>query len=173
MERVVDEWGRVLLDSDDAIEMLFRGQDITQLCILPSSEIDVYNAICTDRDKLNFLIEDFSEPGLSPEQDTERRKNTWLIPEEYQQMNIREVLLNLCERPDEIERVNMEMAMFEQRGLEPVLKLMHFLVEHWRQNGVVWGVGRGSSVASYCLFLLGVHKLDAIRYNFDIKEFLK
>jgi DNA polymerase III alpha subunit len=41
------------------------------------------------------------------------------------------------------------------------------------QNNVVWGVGRGSSVASYVLYLLGVHKIDSLKYNLDIHEFLK
>jgi DNA polymerase III alpha subunit len=38
---------------------------------------------------------------------------------------------------------------------------------------VLWGVGRGSSVASYCLYILGVHKVDSIKYELDIHEFLK
>jgi DNA polymerase III alpha subunit len=42
-----------------------------------------------------------------------------------------------------------------------------------RSNNIVWGVGRGSSVASYVLYLLGVHKVDSIKYGLDIREFLK
>jgi hypothetical protein len=42
-----------------------------------------------------------------------------------------------------------------------------------RENKIVWGVGRGSSVASYVLFLIGVHKINSIKYNLDINEFLK
>jgi len=34
-------------------------------------------------------------------------------------------------------------------------------------------VGRGSSVASYCLYLLGVHKINSLKFDLDIKEFLK
>jgi DNA polymerase III alpha subunit len=37
----------------------------------------------------------------------------------------------------------------------------------------VWGVGRGSSVASYVLFLIGVHRIDSMKYNLDYKEFLR
>ena len=42
-----------------------------------------------------------------------------------------------------------------------------------RKNNIVWGVGRGSSVSSYVLFLMGVHKVDSMKYNLDIKDFLK
>jgi DNA polymerase III alpha subunit len=55
----------------------------------------------------------------------------------------------------------------------PVLKTMKYVVDTLRANGVVWGVGRGSSVASYCLFLLGVHKIDSIKYKLSIGEFFK
>jgi len=42
-----------------------------------------------------------------------------------------------------------------------------------RKNNLVWGVGRGSSVSSYLLYLIGVHKVDSYKYRLDIKEFLK
>jgi len=50
---------------------------------------------------------------------------------------------------------------------------LKYLVDTLRKNNVIWGVGRGSSVASYVLFLLGVHKIDSLYYNLDIEEFLK
>ena len=41
------------------------------------------------------------------------------------------------------------------------------------QNQVIWGVGRGSSVASFVLYKLGVHKIDSLYYNLDVHEFLR
>jgi DNA polymerase III alpha subunit len=46
-------------------------------------------------------------------------------------------------------------------------------VETMRVNNIVWGVGRGSSVASYVLYLIGVHKIDSMYYDLDIEEFLR
>ena len=40
-------------------------------------------------------------------------------------------------------------------------------------KNVLWGVGRGSSVASYALFLIGVHKIDSVKYDLDWREFLR
>ena len=54
-----------------------------------------------------------------------------------------------------------------------LLKYLKYLVDTMRENKIVWGVGRGSSVASYVLYLIGVHKIDSIKYELDIKEFLK
>jgi DNA polymerase III alpha subunit len=42
-----------------------------------------------------------------------------------------------------------------------------------RANNIVWGVGRGSSVASYVLFLIGIHKVDSLYYDLPIEEFLR
>ncbi len=63
--------------------------------------------------------------------------------------------------------------MFEERELIPLLQYLIFIVDHMRDENIVWGVGRGSSVASYCLYLLGVHKVDSIKYDLPIEEFLK
>ena len=63
--------------------------------------------------------------------------------------------------------------MFEQRGLYPILQLLVYIIDIMRKNNLVWGVGRGSSVASYVLYLMGVHKVDSYKYSLDIKEFLK
>ena len=42
-----------------------------------------------------------------------------------------------------------------------------------QENNLIWGVGRGSSVASYVLYKLGVHRIDSIFYDLDPGEFLR
>ena len=42
-----------------------------------------------------------------------------------------------------------------------------------KDNNIVYGVGRGSSVSSYILYLIGVHRVNSLKFNLDIKEFLK
>jgi DNA polymerase III alpha subunit len=54
-----------------------------------------------------------------------------------------------------------------------LLKYIKYLVDTMREHKIVWGVGRGSSVASYALYLIGVHKIDSVKYGLDINEFLK
>ena len=42
-----------------------------------------------------------------------------------------------------------------------------------RKNKFIWGVGRGSSVSSYILYLIGVHRVNSLKFGFDIKDYLK
>jgi len=67
----------------------------------------------------------------------------------------------------------MELAEYKARNLFPVLQLLIYIIDTMRKNNLVWGVGRGSSVSSYLLYLIGVHKVDSVKYNLNIKEFLK
>ena len=95
------------------------------------------------------------------------------MPCEYKEMNIQEYLISKCATQQQQDRVILEMNEYNTRGMIPVLKFLKYLVDTCNENNVVLGVGRGSSVASYCLFLLGVHCIDSIKYELDIKEFLK
>jgi DNA polymerase III alpha subunit len=74
---------------------------------------------------------------------------------------------------EEKTRVDMEMELYKKFNLHVVLKYLVYLVDQMRQHNIVWGVGRGSSVSSYVLFLIGIHKVDSIKYNLDINEFLR
>ena len=66
-----------------------------------------------------------------------------------------------------------ELEEFRARNMLPLLKVLKYLVDTFQNNNIVWGVGRGSSVASYALFLIGIHKIDSIKYNLDWREFLR
>ena len=50
---------------------------------------------------------------------------------------------------------------------------MKYVVDTLRDNNIVWGVGRGSSVSSYVLYLIGIHKIDSVKYALPIDEFFK
>ena len=70
-------------------------------------------------------------------------------------------------------RVQMEYDLFEKKNFIRVLQFLIYFIDTLRANNIVWGVGRGSSVASFCLFLIGVHKINPMLYNLDITEFLR
>jgi DNA polymerase III alpha subunit len=96
----------------------------------------------------------------------------WFIPKKYQDMDIKEWLI--ANSPEEnYERVIQEIQLFQKHNMIDVLKTMKYVVDTLRENNIVWGVGRGSSVASYVLYLIGVHKIDSIKYNLPIEEFFK
>ena len=96
----------------------------------------------------------------------------WFIPDNYCP-NLIEMLYSLCETEEQRDRVSQELELFVKHEMYDVLHVMKYIVDTLRKNNVVWGVGRGSSVASYVLYLIGVHKIDSIKYNLPIEEFFK
>jgi DNA polymerase III alpha subunit len=96
----------------------------------------------------------------------------WFIPTDYQNIDIENFLLNQCPEQNH-DRLNRELDLYRKHDMIPILKTMKYIVDTLRKNNVVWGVGRGSSVASYALFLLGVHKVDSVKYKLPLEEFFK
>lgn len=100
-------------------------------------------------------------------------QQSWLMPDNYAQLNIEEWLLEQCKTPEELKRVNLELELYRKYDLLNLLQYLKYLRNIADLNEIVWGVGRGSSCASYCLFLLRVHRVDSLKYGLDIKEFLR
>jgi len=99
--------------------------------------------------------------------------NNWFMPDSYKNMDIEKFVLMQCKTDEQIERVSIELKEFEKRNLIMLLKQVKYIVDTLRSNNIVWGVGRGSSVASLVLHILGVHKIDPIKYNIPLNEFFK
>jgi DNA polymerase III alpha subunit len=95
------------------------------------------------------------------------------MPSDYYQINVLDWLLEKCQSDIERQRVQEEYLLFEKKKFVKVLQFLIYFVDTLRANNIVWGVGRGSSVASFCLFLIGVHKINPLLYDLDIREFLR
>lgn len=98
--------------------------------------------------------------------------NNWFIPEEYKKMDIEEFLVSQCPK-ENYQRLLEELQLYKSHNMIPVLLTIKYIVDTLRKNNIVWGVGRGSSVASYVLFLIGIHKVDSVKYKLPINEFFK
>ena len=101
------------------------------------------------------------------------QQQIWRMPEQYLNLDIAQWVLEQCKSQEEIQRVGQELLLYQERELFNLLRFMRYLVDTLRKNNIVWGVGRGSSVASYVLYLIGVHKINSLYYDLDITEFLK
>jgi len=95
------------------------------------------------------------------------------MPDEYKNIDIAKHILELCKSDEDLQRVGQELLLFQEKKMFPLLCYLKYLVDTMRKNNIVWGVGRGSSVASYVLYLLGVHKINSLYYDLPIEEFLK
>jgi len=98
--------------------------------------------------------------------------NNWFIPRSYQEMNIETFLLENSPESNH-PRIIQELDLYKKHNMILMLKSMKYIVDTLRTNNVIWGVGRGSSVASYVLHIIGVHKIDSVKYNLPIEEFFK
>jgi len=148
-----------LADEQIGIELLYRGQDLSDVAF---DDIDRFNKFATELE-------------ISPISDISLISKEFNIPQHYKGLDVEKYIRErLIQRdPDEIGRVEMELDMYRKRGLFPVLQLLIWIVDTMRKHNLVWGVGRGSSVSSYLLYILGVHKVNSYKYDLDIKEFLK
>jgi len=95
------------------------------------------------------------------------------MPAEYAEFDIAKWLLDQCETDEQRQRVGQELMMYLERDLFDLLNFLRYMVQIMRDNNIVWGVGRGSSVASYVLYLIGVHKIDSLYYDLDVTDFLR
>ena len=101
------------------------------------------------------------------------QQQVWHMPAEYLEFDIAQWLLGQCQTQEQIQRVGQELLLFQERDLFNLLRYLKYFVDTMRINNVVWGLGRGSSTASYVLYLIGVHKIDSMYYDLPIEEFLK
>ena len=112
-------------------------------------------------------------PSTSIPEFHKSQQSMWHMPEEYKTLDIAQHVLGLCQTEAELQRCGTELLLYQERDLFDLLRYLKYLVDVMKQNQVIWGVGRGSSVASYVLYLLGVHRIDSMYYNLDIAEFLR
>ena len=147
-------------ENDVCQAIILHGLDILEHCVVDQETLSNYNNRLQS-ERLNYPI-----PKSTVDPDN------WFIPDEYKNMDIAEYLIDICPRENR-ERLISELDLFRKHNMIIVLKAMKFLVDTLRQNNIVWGVGRGSSVASYALYLIGIHKIDPVKYNLSITEFFK
>ena len=168
-----DELGIPRFTNKDLVDMIYTGHiDKCHIVLCdPSDDVDKFNTAMKDKglDPLKKYI------PLDVDQKTFDGvcQSEWFMPEKYKELNIESFIINLCKTEQEVSRAYEELHEFHKRDMYPLLQYMIYLVEFMRDNNIVWGVGRGSSVASYVLFLIGVHKVNSIQYGLDWREFLR
>lgn len=109
----------------------------------------------------------------------------WNIPEKYKNLDVVEYVIDkwavecvnkeiTSEDADRrAKRVSKELSLYKELDLLPILQAIIYVINTLQDKKIVWGVGRGSSVSSYVLYLLGVHDVDSVKYDLDITDFLR
>jgi DNA polymerase III alpha subunit len=161
----IDKFGNAIYEDKDLVEIIYSDKEhllekiytenIKDFKNLPTKKInpDIYN----------ISIKEFDQVC----------QNEWFMPDEYKNFNIVEFVLNQTTNEEQYQRTVEELTEYENRNMLNLLRWLKYIVDTCRLNNIVWGVGRGSSVSSYVLYLLGVHRIDSVKYDLDWKEFLR
>lgn len=167
-----NKFGELIFNDNDVCNLLMQGRDTNSLQNLILDETVDLNRW---PDFLNpvpkFLQQRFHSCSV-PEFHAQQQQN-WHMPNEYKNLDIAAYVLNLCTEQAELQRCGAELLLYQEKNLFDLLRYLKYLVDVMTANKIIWGVGRGSSVASYVLYKLGVHRIDSMYYNLDIQEFLR
>jgi DNA polymerase III alpha subunit len=170
---IKNNYGEMIFDENDICDLLMRGHDAESLKnMLVDETVKIEEAI-NFVDRMPELIKHVGDPNVIMNVFDKQKQANWKMPQAYKDLDIAEYVLSLCSNEAELQRVGEELLLYQERDLFNLLRYLKYLVDLMTENNVIWGVGRGSSVASYILYKLGVHKIDSIYYQLDIKEFLR
>jgi DNA polymerase III alpha subunit len=177
------ELNEVVLTENDLVEGLLQGKKPKYVVTHDTEKLDTYNHFCT-LFKFDDHI-DYETPASTSDKYSYENVENWWMPEEYKTLDIEQWLYirvseelqiapsDFVYNSEKWMRVEQELEEFDKRGFIPVLKFLVYMIDQLRTNNIMWGVGRGSSVSSYVLYLIGVHRIDSVKYNLDYKEFLR
>jgi DNA polymerase III alpha subunit len=166
----LDKYSNPIFNDRDIFEALYKGQTLSPEMFVESND-DIKKLEEITGFKFWKPLDDYD---ISINEYDSTLQTDWFMPDEYKALDIEAWIWEQTPPWDpQHTRVTEELAAFKERNMLDLLRWLKYFVDTMRKNNVIWGVGRGSSVASYVLFLIGVHKIDSIKYNLDWQEFLR
>lgn len=167
----LDKFANPIFNEADIFDVLYSGHQIALSDIVVDDNYEL-SQLATIAE-INFATIDNSLYDLSIEEFDSKAQDLWFMPESYYSFDVQEYCISKCKSTIEKERVLAELTEFKNRNMIRVLQWLKFFVDTCLEENIIWGVGRGSSVSSFVLYLLNVHKIDSIKYNLDWREFLR
>lgn len=168
-----DEYGSPYLSCEDVCDLLYKNPNAVIDQIVVDNPEQFNSAVAHYYADFSPLKKYVQNNDLSVEDFDRKNLSNWYMPIEYKELDIADYIINLCTNDIELNRVGEELLLYQERNLFDLLRFLKYMVDTFKNNDVVYGIGRGSSVASYVLYLLGVHRINSIAYDIDIREFLK
>lgn len=166
----VNQYGEHIYTIDDILDYYMRNPDAQLRRVSVEGTVTTYSTVeLSNRPQLV----PHRESSETIEEYDSHNQNMWLMPTEYRELDIAAWVLDKCTTEAELQRVGQELLLYQQYEMFDLLRYMVYLVDVMRKNNIIWGVGRGSSVASYVLYLIGIHRINSLTYDLDIREFLK
>jgi DNA polymerase III alpha subunit len=163
-----DQLGNVIYQEKDIFDLIYSNK----IDYLPEILIEKTTSTQQLETHAELNLKLFEQLDVDQEQFDAMCQTDWFVPTEYRNMDIEGFLVNQCPKQN-YQRLVEELQEFRSRNMIDILRVLKYVVDTLRDKNVLWGVGRGSSVASYALFLIGVHKIDSVKYDLDWREFLR
>lgn len=165
-----DKFSNIIYETGDLIDLMYKGQlDLLDQVLCDESD-DIKQLAATS--ELNLKYVDSNLYDISTEEFDKICQEDWFMPEDYKNLDIETYLIQHSSK-ENYQRLIEELQAYQERNMLPLLKWLKYLVDTCRSNNIVWGVGRGSSVSSYVLYIIGIHKIDPIKYDLDWRDFLR
>lgn len=156
-------------DPSNLVPLLNKGYKISYVDYM-TPEIEEYNKLSTLSSKIQV------------KQESDVLDTSWNLPSEYLNLDVYQYIidkhtnLTLEMSDDEITqrdiRLADELTKFRDMNLTDVLRTIIYIINTLTFRHQVWGIGRGSSVSSYVLYVIGAHDVDSFAYELDINDFL-
>lgn len=172
----IDKFGVVYYSVDEIQERIYENPDFDMTGVFVDNYKDISDFTAANKQlhtKYKPMLKYIDRGEMTVEEFDHQNQQEWLMPDEYKTLDIAKWILDQCSTDAERQRVGEELLLFQDRDMFNVLRFLKYFVDTMRAKNLVWGVGRGSSTASYCLFLIGVHRIDSMFFNLPIEEFLK
>jgi hypothetical protein len=170
-----NKFGELVFSENDVCNLLMQGRNIDSLKhVVVDHSVDLeelVNLVERPESLITWTFPHDDETSV-PEFHASQQL-TWHMPAEYKTIDIAQYVLDLCNGEAELQRCGQELLLYQERDLFNLLRYLKYLVDVMIANQVIWGVGRGSSVASFVLYKLGVHRINSLHYNLDVGEFLR
>jgi len=166
----LDKFSNPIFNEHDIFEALYKGQTLSSEMFVESND-EIKSLEATAELKFWKPLDDYD---LSLEEYDSSLQTDWNMPNEYKTLDIEQWIWEQTPPWDPNHtRVAEELEAYKARNMLDLLRWLKYFVDTCSKENIVWGVGRGSSVASYILYLIGVHSIDSIKYNLDWREFLR
>lgn len=164
----LDKYNNPIYNSQDVFNLLYQGKADCLSKIYVDADTDLKKF----EHASEILLTDCIPEILSIEEFDKHQQQQWFMPADYCP-NLIEQIYEKCQTEEQTNRVSEELEAFIAHNMMDLLFYLKYLVDMFEEHNILWGVGRGSSVSSYVLFLIGIHQVDSLKYNLDWREFLR
>jgi DNA polymerase III alpha subunit len=171
-DRIITDTGTMVAKHSLLMSLALEGERFDHLPYVPHPDIDHFHRKNGSIKKSKRWINDGvpSEPDLNTFE--------WKTPPPYAGMDIPDATRSLLHEKGLVSdqyrgRLEAELIHAEQMDMIDFIRCLMWITDTLRINGIPWGLGRGSSCASLIMFLLGVNKVDPVRYDIPMEEFYK